>query len=167
MARIRDWYKNQAHQTALSQLCVEVEKGETLACAVEASASAARPTKKRQLRVSPTRRLSGIETEESSRLSENDPPTGILEHRTSYSTDHLVLSGRNTREEDAGRKASRRRRPSKGARNEKTMRGPKLAVKLHGTLERWKERLKHAREVTFEPSTAGEDGTIPPNVESS
>ena len=51
MARVGDWYKNQAHQTAVSQLCVEVEKGETLAYAVEASASTAMPTKKRQLRV--------------------------------------------------------------------------------------------------------------------
>ena len=90
---------------ALSQLCVEVEKGETLAYAVEASASPAMPTKKRQLRVKhpqqegtePTRGLSEIETGESSRLPENDPPTGILERRTSHSTDHLVLSGRNTK----------------------------------------------------------------------
>ena len=91
---------------------------------------------------SPTRGLSEIETGESSRLPENDPPTRTLEHRTSHRTDHLVLSGRNTREEGTGRGAPRRRRPSKGARNEKTMRGPGLAVKLHGTLERWWRKIE-------------------------
>ena len=97
--------------------------------AVEASASTAMPKEKRQLRVKhqqqegpePNKRLSEIEKGECSRMPENNPPTGTLEHRTSHSTDHLVLRGRHTREEGTGRGAPRRRRPSKGARNEKTM----------------------------------------------
>ena len=60
---------------------------------------------------------------------------------------HLVLRGRNTREEGTGMRAPRRRRPSKGARNEKTMRGPGLAVERQSTFreivkEEWNMREK-------------------------
>ena len=126
-------------------------EGETLAYAVEASASTAMPTKKKaaQGETSAARR-DGARQGDCQRSKQESPADfrRTIHRQEPWSTvpatvrDHLVLSGRNTREEDTGRGAPRRRRPSKGARNEKTMRRLELAVKLHGTLERWWRKIE-------------------------
>ena len=61
--------------------------------------------------------------------------TVTLEHRASRSADRLVLK-EETQREGTGKGAPRRRQPSEGARNERAMRGPGLAVELQGTQER-------------------------------
>ena len=58
------------------------------------------------------------------------------------------------RERSAQEKTAEQRSPQR-----KDYAGPGLAVKLQGTLERWWRKMKHAREVTFEPSTVCKDGT--------
>ena len=94
-------------------------------------------------------RKNGVRQEDCQRSKQESPADSrrTIHWQEPWSTvpataDHLVLSGRNTREEGTGRGASRRRRPSKGARNEKTMWESELAVKLHGTLERWWRKIE-------------------------
>ena len=74
---------------------------ETMANAAEASASTARPRKKKAAQgETPAARRNGANKGtvkgregESSRLPENEPMTGTLEHRASRRADRLVLNG--------------------------------------------------------------------------